>query len=314
MSEEPTVAAIIPTMNRADYLQRAVESVADQTYDNIEIVIVDGGSTDRTPVVVSEFQEMLGDGVVTYLRNEEPQGLPAARNQGVEATDTDYVAFLDDDDLWHPPKIEQQIERLDPSRGEGMCFTWVVSRTPEGEHVHTRRPDPESGRYNQLLVRNGIGTPSTVMATRDAFEAIGGFDEDLRYQEDWDFYIRMAQEYDIACVPKPLVTRISHANSMSSDVETQKAYRERILDRYMDERRDRGLEAEARAAHHRDTGITYCQNGDVNSGRREFRAALKYETDLSTLLLFLFSATGSRGFRTAVQTKRVANRITSGFS
>ena len=311
MSRNSTVAAIIPTLNRADHLQRAMESVVNQTYDDIEIVVVDGGSTDRTPEVITEFQETFSEGSVTYVRNEEPQGLPAARNQGAEATNTDYIAFLDDDDLWYSPKIERQIERLNPSSGEGMCFTGIVSKSPDGEYVHTRKPDPESGRYSRLLVRNYIGTPSTVMVTRDAFETIGGFDEDLRYQEDWDFYIRMAREFDIACVSKPLVTRISHANSMSSDVKTQKAYRERILDRYADERRERDLEAEARAAHHRDTGITYCLTGDVRVGEREFRTALQHRMESRTVLLYLLSKSGKLGFSTAVNIKRKINKSMS---
>jgi len=314
MSGEPTVSVVIPTMDRADRLERAVESVVNQTYDDIEIIVVDGGSTDRTPNLVSEYQQRLGKTRVTYLRNENPQGLPAARNQGVEATDTDYIAFLDDDDIWHSPKTERQVDRLDPLEGEGMCYTGITSRTPDGEYVYTRKPAPGNDLYARLLIRNVIGTPSTVLVTREAFEEIGQFDADLRYQEDWDFYLRMAQAYDVACVSDPLVTRISHDESMSSDVETQKEYRERILDRYADERGERGLEAEARATHHRDTGIAYCLNDEIKAGAREFRTALQYRVNAGTILLYLLSRTGKRGFRTAVRTKRNLNRAIRMFS
>jgi len=313
MNEEPSVGVVIPTMDRADHLERAIESVVDQTYSDLELVVVDGGSTDRTPDVVAEFQEH-GTAPVTYLRNEEPQGLPAARNQGVETINTDCLAFLDDDDVWHSTKIERQVDRLDPSRDEGMCYTGIVSQTPDGEYIHTRKPSQRDDIYEDLLIRNVIGTPSTVMVTSEAFEAVGRFDEELRYQEDWDFYIRMAQEYEVTCVSTPLVTRIAHDEAMSQDVEIQKEYRELILDRYAEQRRERGLEEFARAVHHRDAGVTYCLNGDVDRGEREFRTALDYRVDPGTVLLYLLSKTGNRGFQTAVKTKRTVNRATGIFS
>lgn len=312
MTDEPRVAAVIPTMNRAERLEGALESVFSQTYDEIEAIVVDGGSEDRTPEVVAEFQADFS-GQVSYVRNEEPQGLPAARNRGIEETDAELLAFLDDDDRWHPSKIERQVERLNTG-GAGLCYTGLVSETPDGEHVHTKRPTLEGDIYEEMLVRNDLGTPSTVLVTREAFEEVGRFDEELRYQEDWDLYIRVAREYEIACVSEPLVTRLYHTDAMSRDVETQKEYRERILERYADALRQRDLEAAARAIHHRDAGIMYCLNGDVRCGGREFQTALQYDTELSTWLLYLLTKIGPTGFRAVLKTKRTFNRSIGMFS
>jgi len=312
MKNKTTVAAVIPTMDRAERLDGALETVFDQTYGELEAVVVDGGSTDRTPDVVSEFQNAY-PGRVTYLRNEEPQGPPAARNLAAEETEAELLAFLDDDDRWYPGKIERQVGRLSGSDA-GMCYTGLVSETPDGKHVHTKRPTLEGDIYEDILVRNDIGTPSTVMVTRDAFEDIGGFDEELRYQEDWDFYIRAARKFEILCVSEPLVTRLYHEEARSRDVETQKGYREEILERYGDELRKHGLEESARAVHHRDTGIMYCLNGDLRRGEQEFRTALQYERTLGTWFLYLLTKTGPTGFRTVLETKRRFNRATEVFS
>jgi len=306
MADASSVAAIIPTMNRAERLEGALESVFDQTYGDIEAVVVDGGSTDRTPDVVSAFQERYQDRV-SYVRNEEPAGLPAARNRAVEETEAPLLAFLDDDDRWKPRKIERQVERVSGSDA-GLCYTGLVSVTPDGDHVHTKRPTLEGDVYEDILVRNDIGTPSTVLVTREAFEDVGRFDAGLRYQEDWDLYIRIAGEYEIACVSDPLVRRLYHTEAMSRDVVAQKEYRERILERYADELRERGLVESARAVHHRDAGVMYCLNGDFHRGAQELRTALQYETAFRTWFLYLLTKAGPTGFGTVLKTKRKLNQ------
>lgn len=292
-------------MNRAERLDGALESVFAQSYETIEAVIVDGGSTDRTPDVASKYRERYPD-QVTYIRNEEPQGLPAARNRGFEETDADLIAFLDDDDRWDPTKIEKQVRRFE--QGIGLCYTGLVSKTPEGSHVHTKKPSLEGNIYENLLVRNNIGTPTTVVVTSEAFESIGRFDESLHYQEDWDLYIRIAREWEVACVSDPLVMRLYHEKGMSRDVEQQKKYRERILQKYSDELQNRGLESEAWAAHHRDAGIVYCLNGEVKSGRMELREALRKQRDIYTAAIYLFTLLGEGGFEAVIKLKRKMNQ------
>ncbi|WP_255194491.1 glycosyltransferase family 2 protein [Natronobeatus ordinarius] len=309
MTDAPSVAAIVPTMNRAKRLDAALASVFAQTYRPLEAIVVDGGSTDRTPSVVDRYREEYGDDRITYFRNDEPQGLPAARNQAATVTDATFLAFLDDDDRWHPEKIERQVAQFTASDHEiGLSYTGRVSRTESGEHVHTARPSVDGDAYRDLLVHNVIGSPSRAMVTAEAFEAVGGFDEELRHQEDWDFYLRIARAYEIGCVPAPLVTRLTHRGGMSTDVTTQKAYGERLLNRYHSELRTHGVYNAAWAALHREAGIAYAQSGNTAMGRRELREALRYEPTLRGVVSYVFALFGPPGFRLATRIKRALER------
>jgi glycosyltransferase involved in cell wall biosynthesis len=309
MTNTPSVAAIVPTMNRAERLDTALASVFAQTYRPLEAIVVDGGSTDRTPSVVSRYRNEFGDDRITYLRNDEPQGLPAARNQAAAVTDATFLAFLDDDDRWHPEKIERQVAQFRARDCEiGLSYTGRVSRTESGEHVHTVRPSVDGDAYRELLVHNAIGSPSRVMVTADAFDAIDGFEEELKHQEDWDLYIRMAKKYEVGCILAPLVTRLSHRGGMSADVTVQKAYGERLLDRYRSELRTHGVYDAAWAALHREAGIAYAQSGNTAMGRRELREALRYETTLRGVVSYALALFGPLGFRLGTQIKRTLER------
>ena len=309
MTDSPAVAAIVPTMNRAERLDAALASVFAQTYRPLEAIVVDGGSTDRTPLVVSRYKKEYGDDRITYLRNDEPQGLPAARNQAAAVTDATLLAFLDDDDRWHPEKLERQVAQFGAREYEiGLSYTGRVSRTESGEHVHTVRPSVDGDTYCDLLVHNVIGSPSRVMVTNDAFDAVDGFDEELKQQEDWDFYIRVAKEYEIGCIPDPMVTRLSHRGGMSADVTTQKAYGERLLNRYCSELRTHGVYNAAWASLHREAGIAYAQSGNTAMGRRELREALRYEPTLRGVVSYVFALFGPFGFRLGTRIKRALER------
>lgn len=300
-----SVTAIIPTQNRSERLDVAIRSVLRQTHDEITIAVVDGGSTDRTPEVVEELRKEADSKDVKYIRNETPQGLPAARNMAAEHTESDYLAFLDDDDEWHRQKIERQLKEFkDSSDQVGAVYTGFRSERPDGTHLHTNRPKNEGDLYEPLLVRNVIGPPSTVMMDRDPFKQIDGFDETLRHQEDWDFYLRLARDYEFRCVAAPLITRLVHREAMSSDIETQKEFRERILRRNEAQLADRNLKLRAWAAHHRKAGIMYCRNGDISQGRNEFRHSLEFERDPRTIILCCSMFFGRVGFNLLVQMKR----------
>lgn len=299
------VTVVIPTRNRAQQLEHAVQSAVRQTHSELEVVVVDGGSTDDTPHVIEQLDETTST-QITYLRNESPCGLPAARNQGVRCGDSDYVAFLDDDDEWHPEKINRQITTFRRApEPVGAVHTGFRSETSNGKHIHTKQPTHEGDIYESLLVRNVIGPPSTVMVRRQAFEEVNGFDEQLHHQEDWDFYIRLARKYKFSYVSDPLVTRLVHDGTMSADVVTQKRYREQVLRRYDTELEERNLKSAAWAAHHRKAGITSCRNNDSSQGRHEFRRSLQLEWDLPTTILYCATLFGDIGFNTLVQSKRL---------
>lgn len=285
--DEP-VAAIIATMNRPNYARDAIRSVCEQTYDPLELVIVDGSIDDETETVVEEFRESSPRTPITYIRNHTPQGLPAARNQAVAATDVEYLAFLDDDDQWRPEKITRQMEVFD-SRPDtlGLVHTSFVGWNDDGSHLFTFVPDYEDAVYPELLVRNLVATPSSVMVRREPFETIGGFDEELRFCEDWDFYLRLARNYDFEYLSKPLVDRRYHDEAMTEDAELFLKYRAELLQKHADTLEAYGVADRAWYQHYSIAASKHLEAGNHDEAKYAYRAALVIKREIRLVAGYL---------------------------
>lgn len=192
-----TVSVIIPTRNRASYLSGAVTSALAQSYANVEVVVVDDGSDDETPQILSEMSAK--EPRLRVFRHDRSGGAPRARNAGVRHSRGSIIAFLDDDCLFAPDKIEKQLPLLSPERGVVYCQQviqqveggWVV----EGDEGANTLP-------LEGLLR--IGT-NTLLLRREHFEAVGGFDEELPRLQDWELLLRLARRTAFAYVPEILV-------------------------------------------------------------------------------------------------------------
>lgn len=189
----PRVAAIIPTYNSALFLGQAIESVLAQTYRQIETIVVDDGSTDGTQELLRRYEGRI------KIITQQNQGVGAARNAGVSATNANYLAFLDADDLWLPNKIERQVAIFRAHPEVVLVSTGCKTIDSNGNPLQSTRPprhllDRTIGLYSRLLkYGNCIAMPS-VMVRRDAFEAAGCFrHEKGPYSEDYDLWIRMAE-------------------------------------------------------------------------------------------------------------------------
>lgn len=176
------VSVVIPAYNAAGTIRAALASVGAQTVAPDEVVVVDDGSSDGTAVAVTE------SGIGARLLRQERGGPSAARNAGIAATSGDLVAFLDADDEWHPEKLERQLPLLTAAGTVAVATDWarspVTAPAPPEPHVST-----VTGAA--LLVLNRFQT-STVLARRDALEAVGGFDAALDGVEDWDLWLRLS--------------------------------------------------------------------------------------------------------------------------
>jgi glycosyltransferase involved in cell wall biosynthesis len=203
-----TVSVVIPTYNYGRFIGEAIESALAQTVAASEIVVVDDGSTDNTESVVRAFGQR-----VQYVRQENA-GVCAARNRGVAESVGDYVAFLDADDTWEPSKLEMQIARfaLDSSIGLVHCGTREFDGST-GETIRINVCGGEDGLAENLLLWQEPGMPGpggTIMLSRKAFEAVGGFDTRMKCGEDWDFCYRVAREFRVGFVAEPLVNYRFH--------------------------------------------------------------------------------------------------------
>lgn len=184
----PRVSAVIPTRDRRDKLARALASIRAQRFQDFEVVVVDDGSRDGTASWLRARQPK-----VCLIEIPQPGGAAAARNRGVERASGEIVAFLDDDDVWHPSYLETQVAQFELHPEADLCTTGHIEVDPSGRVV---RPDLRPVQHYpeplvHLLAECPIHTLSVVACRRAAFERIGLFDENLSIVHDLDWYLRL---------------------------------------------------------------------------------------------------------------------------
>ncbi len=216
LSDNPLVSVVIPCYNAAATLTDAVKSALSQTYDNIEIFVVDDGSTDNSCDVAASF----GDSI-TYIHKENG-GPASARNIGINHSQGELIAFLDADDLWLPEKLANQVAFLRTHPDTALLCTAVWRHADEYREIKSCVMLPDSQiSYLRLWEDNPI-TTSTVICPREVFTAIGGFDEDtnIHRAEDFDLWLRIAASFHVRFLDEPLATyNVSNSGLNRSDLE-----------------------------------------------------------------------------------------------
>ncbi len=207
----PFVSVIIPTYNRKEFLREAVQSVLEQTFQDLELIVVDDGSTDGT----WEMLEREFGGRIRYIYQEN-QGPSAARNRGVEASCGEWIAFLDSDDLWLPKKLERQLEFTAENPGALISYTdeiWIR----RGRRVNPKKKHAKySGWIYPQCLPLCIVSPSSVLIHRKLWDEVGGFDERLPVCEDYDLWLRIASRHPIFFLPEKLIIkRGGHSDQLS---------------------------------------------------------------------------------------------------
>jgi len=229
----PKVSVVIPTYNRQRLVQDTIDSVLRQTFEDLELIVIDDGSTDDT-------RRVLQDRYGTRLRYvyQENQGESAARNHGIALAGGEYVAFVDSDDLWHAQKLERQVKVFDADPGVGLVSTqayWInyqgleLRKTPDGQG---RQGDAIS--WGELVLDNVIaGGGSSALIRKECLERTRGFDQSIRFGEEWDLWIRIAHDYRVHQIPAPLVYyRLNPFGTRSwapRAAEAETMYREHLM-------------------------------------------------------------------------------------
>ncbi len=212
----PNVSVIITTYNRAGYVSKAIESVLNQTYQDWELVIVDDGSFDETPKVVSRY--LTDDKKVRYIRQTN-QGLSAARNKGIIETHGTYLAFLDDDDWWVPEKLETQVIYMEAHPNVGLSYTRIrIIREINGRlDDSTMIPVKMATTFEEIIDESFIPA-STVLIRRSCLENMNWFKSDAVPQEDLELWLRFVQKWKIQALDIPLtVMKKSDRVQLSQD-------------------------------------------------------------------------------------------------
>jgi len=222
----PEVSVIIPTYNSARYLGEAVDSVLEQSYKDIEVLVIDDGSTDETESVMSKYGPP-----VRYIRQKNG-GVSVARNRGIEESVGRYIAFLDADDTWLSNKLERQISALKANDGYRFCYSDFIPVTQDLKPLVVERLDPQGKALDDLLLRgNVVGSICTVLCERSLFDSVGGFDSSLSQCADWDMWVRLAGMTNFLYLKDRLVTYRKHDTNMSGNARLLELDSIRVLEK-----------------------------------------------------------------------------------
>jgi len=222
------ISVVIPAFNAARFIAESIGSACQQSHSDLEILVIDDGSTDQTAEVVRALAE--ADQRVRLIRTGERRGVSAARNRGIAEARSDLIATLDADDVWQPCKIQRQYEllrRSDPDVGVAYC--WAAGIDAVGRVVlPVWNASRAEGDVLEDIVRSGIlSNGSTPLMRREAIERAGGYDEELLLCEDWQFYTALAGVCRFRVIPECLTGyRISDASASMNVLEMEIAIAE----------------------------------------------------------------------------------------
>ena len=207
----PQVTVILPSWNRADWLKKSIDSVLEQTFRDFELIVVDDASTDSTQEILTSYS-----GKIRSITFEKNLGVSAARNAAVKNCDSEWIAFLDSDDFWHPHKLQKQIAQTVIRAECPIHFTdeiWIRN----GVRVNPKKKHQKlEGWIFKPSLELCLMSPSTVLLRRELFDVHGLFDETLPICEDYDLWLRLTAQHQVALLNEKLMTRHGgHADQLS---------------------------------------------------------------------------------------------------
>lgn len=296
------VSVIIPTHNRAELIGSAIRSVLNQTYQDFEIIVVDDASKDNTEEVISSFN----DKRIKYIHHQTNKGEAGARNTGVTNSKGQFIGFLDDDDEWLPSKLQKQVELLErsPLIIGGVYTTFVMINRADKRVVAQITARKRGAIFNDMLIKNRVGTPSTVLLRRECFDKVGLFDEGISFGPDYDMWLRISREFDFEYINEPLVKYYVHDNRLSTNTEIQIKGREAILKKH---EHLFALNKRYYSYCYLTLGLLYCYNKKMKEGRRLLWKAIRtYPFEIRNYYNFGLSLLGEKALR---RVKEIRDRI-----
>lgn len=239
--KQPLVSVVIPTYNRINTLPAAIYSVLNQTYENLELIVMDDGSEDGT----EEYVKSIPDKRVRYKRSDINMGPSAARNMGARIARGEYLAFQDSDDEWMPDKLEKQIGLMMENKELSLVYC-AFEKYRDGEllgYVPSKSVPYEEkcgDLFNRLLMSPLIGTPTLVVET-ELFLEENGFNETLKSYEDYEFTLRFARKHRIGFVDESLIRVNSSPDSVNKRLDERIHSQFFMIREMMDALRSLGL-------------------------------------------------------------------------
>lgn len=219
--ENPLVSVVVPTYNGQFYVNRAVQSVLKQTYKNIEVIIINDGSTDKTKEIIQQLKEK--NSRVSVLENEKNLGFVESLNRGVDYASGKYIARIDDDDVWiDEKKLKKQVDFLEKNSEYVLVGGGLITiNNKEEEIIKYLPPEQDTDIRNIILLTNCFGH-SAVIFLKSVFEKVGGYDEKFGFFADWDLWLKMGkvgkihnlQEFVISYLDKEAYNRLYRSRDL----------------------------------------------------------------------------------------------------
>jgi len=220
------ISVIIPTYNRANFLERAIDSVLSQTRKVDECIIVDDGSSDNSSLILQKYQSNVG-----VIRLDKNSGVSHARNVGMKMASGNWIALLDSDDEWKANKLERQLEAIHKKPDTVFCHTeeiWIRN----GKRVNQMKKHQKFGGFifDKSLERCLI-SPSSVLFRKSLLEEIGYFDPTFPICEDYDLWLKVSARYAVLFLDEPLVIKYAgHKDQLSLNTSKIEQYRIKALE------------------------------------------------------------------------------------
>jgi len=301
----PAVSVIIPTYNRADILPRAINSILGQTYRDLDIIIIDDGSSEDIQSILQSIES----GKITLIKHTENRGIAASRNAGIRASDSKYIALLDNDDEWLPEKLEKQIKLLNTAPAKtAISDTGFINIIKNKEYfVPAFEQRNKNGNIYRNIISKHFILPSTILIKRECFLSTGMLDENIPVFDDWDYFFRILKEYGIKSINEPLIRRHHHNDNVSSKIDIVLTGYSRLVEKHYTEiSRD-----------HRLLSICYlklghmsCFQGESKKGREYLAKSIRTNhLEWRSYIAYLLSLSGEKFYRSFTKLYRAVAKI-----
>lgn len=213
----PKISVIIPAYNSEKTINSTIQSVLNQTFSDLELIVINDGSQDSTLDIILQIKDPRIK-VFSYAN----AGGNVSRNRGLDRAVGEFVSFLDADDLWTPNKLQSQLKALQENVTAKVAYGWTDYINANGEFVLSgKRVNLNGNVYEKLLLNNFLENGSNPLICRKALITLGGFDESLSAAQDWDMWLRLASKFNFICVPSVQILYRISANSVSSNLIRQ---------------------------------------------------------------------------------------------
>lgn len=225
ITNNPLVSIIVPSYNHQNYVSQTIESIVTQTYENIELIVIDDGSKDNSVSILNNLQKLYNFKLIC----RENKGLCETLNEAISISNGKYIALCASDDIYIAHKIKTQVDFMEKNSHFALCYSNVISFNNQGEKKYKKNNKCKSGYIFYDLLKTNFVPAVTQMYRKDIFDVIGYFDKNL-WIEDWDMLLRISNKYQIGFIDDYLAMYRNHDTNSSGLKYSDKMYKnEKII-------------------------------------------------------------------------------------